>query len=341
MPSRHRVIIVGAGSIGERHLRCCLATGRADVGFVEPRADARDTVAARYPAATAFESLDAAIELFHPTAAVIATPAPLHVPLATTLAARGVHLLIEKPLSLSMAGVSELAATAEAKGAVVAVAYVYRAHPALAAMRAAIAAGEFGRPLELVAVAGQCFPYYRPAYRETYYAHRESGGGAVQDALTHLLDAGRWLVGPIDRVVADAAHQAIEGVDVEDTIHALARHGPVLASYSLNQHQAPNELTLTVVCQRGAARFEYHANHWRSMTTPGGAWNVHGIDAPLERDMLFSRQIGAFLDAIEGTSPPLCPLAEGVDTLRATTALLRSLDTGGWQQAAGKEANAS
>lgn len=341
MQPRHRVIIVGAGSIGERHLRCCLATGRADVGFVEPRADVRNAVGARYPAATGFDTLDAAVESFHPTAAIIATPAPLHVTLATTLAQRSVHLLIEKPLSLSMKGVGELAATAEAKGVVVAVAYVYRAHPALAAMRAAIAGGAFGRPLELVAVAGQCFPFYRPAYHETYYARRESGGGAVQDALTHVLDAGRWLVGPIDRVVADAAHQAIEGVDVEDTVHALARHGPVLASYSLNQHQAPNELTLTVICERGAARFEYHADRWRSMTTPGGAWNQHGIDAPLERDTLFSRQAGAFLDAIEGTSPPLCPLAEGVDTLRATTALLRSVDIGGWQQATAKEAIAS
>lgn len=331
MPPRHRVIIVGAGSIGERHLRCFLATGRADVGFVEPRDEVRHELAGRYSAATAFETLDTAVESFRPTAAVIATPAPLHVPLATKLAERGVHLLIEKPLSLSIAGVNDLATSAEAKGAVVAVAYVYRAHPALAVMRAAIAANQFGRPLELIVVAGQCFPFYRPAYRETYYARRESGGGAVQDALTHLLDAGRWLVGPIDRVVADAAHQAIAGVDVEDTVHAIARHGPVLASYSLNQHQAPNEVTVTVACERGTARFEYHANRWRSMAAPGGEWVDHSTET-LERDTLFSRQANAFLDAAEGKSPPLCPLADGVDTLLATTALLRSLDAGGWQQ---------
>lgn len=187
MPPPHRVIVVGAGSVGERHLRCFLATGRAEVGFVEPRNAARQDVAARYPAAAAFDTLD--------------------VPLATKLAERGVHLLIEKPLSLSVAGVNDLAAAAKANRAVIAVAYVYRAHPALAAMRAAIAAGEVGRPLELVAVAGQCFPFYRPAYRETYYARRESGGGAVQDALTHPLDAGWWFVGPIDRVVAPAGRR--------------------------------------------------------------------------------------------------------------------------------------
>ena len=45
-------------------------------------------------------------------------------------------------------------------------------------------------------------------------------------------------------------------MDVEDTVHVLARHGDVLASYSLNQHQAPNEVTLTVVCERGTVRWE-------------------------------------------------------------------------------------
>ena len=51
----------------------------------------------------------------------------------------------------------------------------------------------------------------------------------------------------VERVVADAAHQVLEGVTVEDTVHLLARHGSVMASYSLNQHQAPNEITITVV----------------------------------------------------------------------------------------------
>src|SRR5690606_32808909 len=125
------------------------------------------------------------------------------------------------------------------------VAYVYRAHPALEEMRQAIASGRFGRPVELVAVLGQHFPFYRPAYRTIYYRDRATGGGAIQDALTHVLNAGEWLVGPITRLACDAEHLVLDGVDVEDTVHLLARHGRVMASYSLNQHQAPNESTIT------------------------------------------------------------------------------------------------
>ena len=63
----------------------------------------------------------------------------------------------------------------------------------LAAMREAIHEGRFGRPVQLTLVAGQHFPTYRPTYRDTYYKDRAAGGGAVQDALTHHLNAVEWL----------------------------------------------------------------------------------------------------------------------------------------------------
>ena len=258
----------------------------------------REKIAQRYPDAAAHASLDAALQ-DNFDAAVIATPAPLHVPLALRLVDRGVSVLIEKPLSVDLQGCEALAEAAHWRGVVAAVAYVHRANPILDEMRRAIHEGQFGRPVELVSVSGQHFPHYRPAYRQTYYARRETGGGAVQDALTHSLNLGEWLVGGIDRVVADIAHKVLEGVDVEDTAHVLARQGGVLSSYSLNQHQAPNEMSITVICEHGTVRFEGHQSRWRSMEKPGGEWIDHP-HPPLERDTVFIRQADAFLDALEG-----------------------------------------
>jgi predicted dehydrogenase len=326
----HRVLIVGAGSIGERHLRCFLATGRAKAGLVEINPELRESIGRRYSVEETYADLDRAIA-DRWDAAVIATPAPLHVPMARRMVEAGAHVLIEKPLSVELAGVAELDQAVRDHRVTAAVAYVYRAAPPLTAMREAIQQGRFGRPLQVVATSGQNFPTYRPAYADTYYARRESGGGAVQDALTHVLNAGEWLVGPVTRVLADAAHLALPGVSVEDTVHVLARHGDVLGCYSLNQHQAPNETSLTVICQEGTAQWQAHAGRWRWMAQPGGVWQ----DEPsptLERDELFRRQADAFLDAIEGRRPPLCTLDEGVQTLRVNRGILASLDVPGWQQ---------
>lgn len=324
----HKLLVVGVGSIGERHLRCFLTTGRVEAVFVEINPSLRQTIAERY-GVRGFATLEEALAT-QPTVAVIAVPAHLHIEIATQLAERGVHLLIEKPLSTSLSGIDRLQTVVRERGLTAGVAYVYRSHPLLTAMRAAIQEGRFGRPVELIAVSGQHFPTYRPAYRDIYYKDRATGGGAIQDALTHVINAGEWLLGPVDRLVADAAHQVLEGVAVEDTVHLLARHGSTMASYSLNQHQAPNEFSLTVVCERGTIRWESHENRLRTMLAPSGVWHDDTI-TPLERDTLFVRQANQFLTAIEESSAPACSIDDGLQTLRVNLAALASADGAGWQ----------
>jgi predicted dehydrogenase len=327
--NQRRILVVGVGSIGERHVRCFQKTGRAAVSICEPDAKRRNEVASRYNIGETYDDLDTALSEKH-DAVVVATPAHIHVSVAQRAIDAKCAVLIEKPLSVSLNGVDDLAVRAAANNCTVAIAYVYRAHPSLAAMRSAIHCGEYGKPLQIVAVSGQDFAKYRPEYRNTYYANRVTGGGAIQDALTHILNAGEWLVGPIDRLVADADHKLIDGVTVEDVAHILARHGDVLGSYALNQFQAPNELTITVVCERATARFEYHNHRWRCMLPSDEQWKDHAA-SDMERDTLFISQANSFLDAAAGQAKPLCDLADGIQTLRVNVASIKSLESLAWE----------
>ena len=326
--SIHSILVVGVGSIGERHVRCFATTGRAAVSICEVNPTLRGQVAGRYDIARSFSDYAEALSA-RPKAVVICTPAHLHIAMARLAAEAGVHLFIEKPLSTTRDGIADLIASVQQRGLVAGVAYVYRAHPALAAMREVVRSGRFGRPVQIVATCGQHFPLYRPAYRDIYYKDRKTGGGAVQDALTHVMNAGEWLVGPVDALAADVAHQVLAGVEVEDTAHVITRHGGVLGSFSLNQHQAPNEMALTVICECGTARFEFTLNRWRWMTEPGGEWHDEP-GAPLERDTLFTRQADAFLDALEGKAPVLCTIAEAESTLRVNLAILAAAEERRW-----------
>lgn len=330
MTRKHRVLIIGVGSIGERHLRCFATTGRADVSLCEINPTLRQTVAERYSVKDAFDSVDAALAT-RPDIVLVATPAHLHIPIATAAARRGAHLLIEKPLSTTFDGIDELQRIVTERGVTASIAYVYRSHPVLTAMREALRSGRFGEPLQIVATTGQHFPFYRPAYRDTYYKDRRTGGGAVQDALTHLMNAAEWLVGPVNRVVADVDHKVLQGVDVEDTVHVLTRHGAIMGSYSLNQHQAPNELTLTVICTGGTVRFENHCNRWRWMLEPGTDWTDENFP-PMERDTMFIRQANAFLDAVEQHGPPACDIAAARQTLKVNLAILSSAEHQRWEE---------
>jgi len=323
-----RVLVVGAGSIGQRHVRCFLATGRVEMAICEVHRQRLDEVAGQYDVRRTYGNLADALGDAHDVA-VIATPADQHVQMALELAQAGIHLLIEKPLSTTLEGIDLLSQRAAERRLNVVVAYVLRMHPALRELKGILAQRRFGRPVQLVAAVGQHFPTYRPAYREIYYAHRASGGGAVQDCLTHTINAAQWLVGPIDRLVADVAHQCLDGVEVEDTAHVLARHGPLLASYSVNQYQAPNELTITVVCQGATLRFELHHNRLRWMERPEGPWH-DAWTGHLERDDLFVAQAHAFLDAVQGQAEPVCTVEEATDTLRCNLAILASAQEHKW-----------
>jgi predicted dehydrogenase len=329
-----RVLVIGVGSIGERHVRCFQTTGRAEVSICEPNETLRKTIATKYEV-EAYSSLDEALSESR-DAVVICTPAHLHIPLAQQCAEADLHLLIEKPLAICLDGIDTLRKTVSQRALACAVAYVTRFHPALSAMKRAIGAGRFGKPVQLVAVGGQHFPKYRPAYREIYYADHAQGGGAIQDALTHTLNAGQWLVGNIDRVAADASHQVLEGVAVEDTAHVLARHGQVLGSYSLNQYQAANESTITVICEGATVRYEGHHVRWRWLVEPDGEWQEEAFPK-LARDDLFVAQANHFLDVIERKASPHCSLDEGVATLNTVMAIHRAVTTGRWESVHGSD----
>jgi len=332
--TRPTILIAGAGSIGERHVRCFQSTGRVDVAVCELDAERCRLIAQRYGISRSFTTWAEALTM-QPAAVVLATPAHLHIPMTMQAVQQGCHVLIEKPLAVTTDGLDELEALITEKQARVAVAYVYRSHPALSSMHAALQSERFGRLLQVVAVSGQNFPFYRPGYRDTYYTRHESGGGAVQDALTHVINAVEWLVGPVTRLVADAAHCAVPGVTVEDTVHVITRHGDVLGSFSLNQHQAPNESTITVVCEQGTLRFEYHQHRWRWQSEPGGDWHDE-VAATLERDTLFIAQAQKFLDFIEHKAAARCTWNEARQTLLVNRAILESCRTRTWQAISAK-----
>ncbi len=323
-----RILILGVGSIGERHLRCFQTTGRCEVAFCEPNEDRRNEIAAKY-GVTRYDSWESAFEEETFSAAVIASPAPYHIPTAQALAERGIDLLIEKPLSLNTDGISQLVETIEKNKTRVTVGYVYRALPALQNMRAAVLSGRFGRIVQVQVQAGQNFPFYRPAYKDIYYAVPEQGGGLIQDMLPHSLNAVEWIAGPATRVVVDAEHKVLDGVTVEDTLNLIARHGEVMSNFTANQHQPVNEFVMTVLCENGAARWELSGQRWFSATENGGDWTEEEAFVH-ERDDYYILQANAFLDLLEDKADPLCPLEDGIDTLNSILAILESRNTGTW-----------
>ena len=322
----HTILVIGCGSIGERHLRCFQQTGRATVTACDTNPTLLERMRATYGVPVVNDA-DRALGGSGFTAAVVCTPAPWHVPIGIKAMRSGAHVLIEKPLSHSLQDVDTLLLTRDETGRQAAVAYVYRVFPSLVQAREFLLSGRLGPVLQATATSGQAFHRLRPAYAQTYYRDRALGGGAIQDAITHLANWMESVVGPTDSLLCDCAHLAVPGVTVEDTAHVSARNGATLVNYTLNQFQAPNETTLQLNTALGSVKIEVHRQRWGHFLNPDADWTWH--EAPVEgRDSHFIAQANAFLDQVEGRPSRLCSLEDAAATLRFNLAALASAEKG-------------
>jgi len=322
----HDVLVVGGGSIGERHLRCLLKTGRVRASLCDVSPAIRERLASDYEVAATFDDYDA-VDPSAFDAVVICTPANIHVSMARRAVEAGCHVLCEKPLSTRLDGVDELAAAIERKGVVFGVAYVSRAMPPLAELKRRIDQGEIGQVMSAVASSGQHFPTYRPAYREIYYTDRATGGGALQDAVTHPLNYVQWCMGPVASVCCEADHLVLPGVEVEDTASLILRFrdSPAIGTITLNQFQTNNTGFYEFAGTEGTLRFESPPGRLGVCKDEQWTWSD---PQTFERDDFFVLQAEAFLKNVEQRTTPVCTLADAADTLRTILAALQSAEQG-------------
>ena len=132
-------------------------------------------------------------------AVVIATPNHLHAPISVAAARAGKHVMCEKPLALDLAESVEMLRAAEAAGVRHMTAFTYRFVPAMRYMAHLVRAGAVGTPLHFRASRFQDWGTRDLGWRQTKAL---AGAGELGDMLSHRIDYGHLLVGPIDRLVA-------------------------------------------------------------------------------------------------------------------------------------------
>jgi predicted dehydrogenase len=218
-----RILIVGLGSIGTRHLRIARQLfGEAEIKVL------RHTSTKFFPEFSdgVFTTIGEAIA-FKPDIAVISNPATLHIETAQALAIVGAHLLVEKPLSASLVGVSQLIETSKHGGTVLTIGYNLRFSPSLKQFKKLLAVGIIGRPLSVRCEVGQYLPSWRTEsdYRQSVSGKRELGGGVLLE-LSHELDYLRWIFGEIAWVRATLSRQSNLEIDVEDSAHLVLGFSP-------------------------------------------------------------------------------------------------------------------
>ncbi len=328
-----RIVLVGAGLIGQRHIGFLDASPDAElVAIVEPNIDA-DT-----HGVPCFDTLEACLAKTACDGLIIATPNHLHVAQGLTAVEHGLPMLIEKPIASVSSEAETLVTAAKAANVPLLVGHHRRHNPRVATAKAFLEGAGAGR---IVAVDGK-FLLYKPDDYFDQDWRRQPGAGPVFINLIHDIDLLRHFCGEIVAVQA-ALSSAVRGFDVEDTAAVILEfENGALGTFSASD---------TAVSPWS---WEFTAKENPAYPhTPGAAYRISGTDAaltvpdltvwrhtdekswwgPIENSRLeapkgdtFDAQLAHFLDVIDG-EPPLVSGAEALQSLRVIEAIMQAAET--------------
>ena len=322
----NRVLIIGLGSIGKRHLLFAREQmPNADIRVLRHKASNKIPQYSN----GCFSSIEDAL-LFVPQIAVIANPASHHISIAKKLAEIGTHLLIEKPLSNNLEGISELIEICQKQNTCLLTGYNLRYLPSLKHFRDLVVEGVIGKILSVHCEVGQYLPSWRSDsnYQQGVSAKFELGGGALLE-LSHEIDYLRWIFGEVKWVKASLSKQSSLEIDVEDTAHIIMGFMPssngheLIASVNLDFIRHDTSRLCTAIGENSSLRwngitgevsiYEAGSKKWRQL-----------YSCKSHTDESYISEWKDFISCVTDNTTPLVSGDDGLKVLQIIEAVRKS-----------------
>jgi predicted dehydrogenase len=315
-----RVLMVGLGAIGQRHVRNlrALLGDRLELLAVRSRGlthilddalnvESPDGLSEKYGIRT-FGTLDQALA-HKPEAAFVCNPTSLHLTTALDIARAGCHLFIEKPLAHEYAGVEQLRTT-----------------------HRLLESEAIGRVLAVRAEVGEYLPNWHTYedYRGTYAARRDLGGGTLLSQI-HEMDYLYWFFGLPERVFTLGGHLSSLDIDVEDVTSTLMQFEKDGFRFPVHLHQdyvqRPARRTCNILGERGRIDVDVLGLTVKVYERSGDLAQCHEFRG-FQRNELFLAQTRCFLSCIESGEQAVVTVDDGAQSLRMALAAKESLEKG-------------
>jgi len=215
--------IIGCGMIAQFHCRAVEEIrGAKVVGCYDMYAPAADRLAKEW-GCRAHHRLRTMLADDAVDVVTICTPSGAHLEPAVAAATAGKHVIVEKPLEITLRRCDRIIEACGRAGVVLSTIFPSRFHESAQLMKKAVERGRFGR-LTLGDAYVKWFrtqQYYDSgAWRGTW---KLDGGGALMNQAIHSVDLLTWLMGPVADLSARSATLAHERIQVEDTAVASLR----------------------------------------------------------------------------------------------------------------------
>lgn len=329
-----RFAVVGTGNIGQQHINLLRSGDIKNAELVATVSRSGAAVAASVPH---FSSLESLLDEDCCDAVLIATPTMDHVTAAQLAAERGLHVLLEKPLAMSV-GQSQALIDSIPSDIQFAVMLNQRFHPAYSAIKQLLNDGRIG---SIQRYTWTMTAWYRP---DVYYKVSRwrgtwpgEGGGLLINQCIHNLDIMQWLFGLPDRLSAKVAFGRYHDIDVEDEVTAILEHDSgSVGLLQASSGEAPGFNRLEIIGDEGVITWddkeltllkadqsvsEHCATTREMFGMPSFTRETVSLDEGVNQH---ARVVQNFVDALTQGSSLLTPASEGLGSLQLANGMLLS-----------------
>ena len=310
-----RAAAIGVGSLGRHHARNYAEIAReGEIEFIGV-CDIDPETAKRVSSDNACQSFTDWHDLLDKADVVsVATPTETHAEIACAFLDRGVHVLVEKPIAISLTDADKMIASAERGAAKLMVGQLERFNPAMVALRPHVTQ-----------------PLYFEIHRVSPFPNRSLDVDVVLDVMIHDLDAVQWLVGKDVKVAAIHAVGIPVISDKVDAANARIEFENGAVANITASRIGTEKIRKTRFYQTNAYVVLDYATKFASLTSlnPNAAHPLAGISINrLEIDDVepLRAEITSFLDAIKNDKPIPISGADGRRALALAVGVLEKIE---------------
>jgi len=318
--SRKSFLVIGCGSIGNRHLANLKTIGVSNLGVFDVNRSRCEKIREKYKIAVFFDLDEALSENFD--VALICSPTSLHLTHALLAANAGCHLFIEKPVSHELDGLTHLLNLIRKKKLISLVGCNLRFHPGMIKIHSLIEKKEIGRILTARAQFGQYLPDWHPweDYRNSYSAQNTLGGGVILDRI-HEIDYMRWLFGGVSEVTAMAGHISDLEIDTEDVAEIILRFSNgAFGSLHLDYIRRTYDASLEILGDKGIIKWNYQNHSIEWFIADKSRWNSIKWEC-FDGNQMYVDEMKHFLRVLDGKEVTTLSADDAAEDLKIAIAV--------------------
>jgi len=322
MKDMKKILVVGYGSIGKRHVNNLLSYSSAKIIICTKQ---KDIWFLKRKGINIYNSLDRCLEE-NPDIGFVANETSFHIPIAIKLAKAGLDLFLEKPLSDSMRGVKTLVNLIKRKKLITQMGCNWRFHPCIKKIKQLISQNAIGRIISVHVENGSYLPDWHPSedYRLGYAARKDLGGGIVLTQI-HELDYLYWFFGDIKEVFSVTGKFSDLEIMTDDLSSNILRFkNNVISELHLDYFQRPDFKSCKIKGTKGVLYWNSQTNEVKLYNMKKKMWLVKMKVKNYQTNSMYIDEIKHFLKCVDKRKETINNIEQGVKTLETSLAIKKS-----------------